>query len=373
MSTKRDYYEVLGVDKTADEASIKKAYRKLALQYHPDKNPGDAHAEEKFKEAAEAYEVLSNAQKRAQYDRFGHAGMNSSGGFSTHRMSMEEILSQFGDIFGGSFSSAFQGASSQRQRQTKGTNLRVKIKLTLEEIANGTQKKIKVSKFVKAPGVTYKTCSHCNGQGTRSYVQQAGFMAFETRTTCEQCQGTGKIIDKKPPKANHLGLQKEEEVIEIDIPAGVREGMQMVVADKGNAGPFDGIPGDLLVVFEEIPHADLRRDGDNLHYDAHVSFIDAVLGETIEVPTISGKAKIKIEPGTQGGKTFRLRGKGLPAVQGYGNGTGDLMVHINIWTPKKITKEEQEMLQKLQKSENFIPNPDAKEKGFFQKVKEMFQ
>jgi len=369
MSTKRDYYEILGVEKNADEATIKKAYRKLALQYHPDKNPGDSTAEEKFKEAAEAYEVLSNTQKRAQYDRFGHAGMGA-GGFS-RSADVEEILRQFGSVFGGSFSG--QRRSNASQRRVKGTNLRIKIKLTLEEIATGVQKKIKVNKLVNAKGVTYKTCTACNGQGTRTHFQHAGFMEIQTQVPCEVCQGVGQIIDKKPPEANQHGLVRQEEVIEIDIPPGVREGMQLSMQEKGNAGPFDGIPGDLIVVLEEIPHPELRREGENLHYDAHVSFIDATLGETIEVPTITGKAKIKIEPGTQGGKTLRLKGKGLPPLQGYGYQTGDLMIHVNVWTPKKLSKEERAILEKLKKSDNFTPNPDGNEKGFFQKMKEMFQ
>lgn len=371
MNEKRDYYEVLGVAKNADDAEIKKAYRKLALKYHPDKNPDDAGAEEKFKEAAEAYEVLSDSQKRAQYDRFGHAGMNGAG-FGGGGMNMDDIFSQFGDIFGGAFGGgSFGGSRSGGGMRTRGTNLRVKIKLTLEEVANGVRKKIKVNKLVNADGVTYKTCSTCNGTGRLTRVTQTFLGAMQTQTTCNVCQGAGKIIDKKPTDADAQGLKRHEDVIEIDIPAGVEEGMQLSVSGKGNAGPFNGIPGDLIVVIEEIPHEELRRDGENLHYDAYVNFVDAVLGESIEVPTISGKAKIKIEPGTQSGKTLRLKGKGLPVLQGYG--IGDLMVHINVWTPKKVSKEEKEILEKLRSSENFIPNPDANEKGFFQRVKDMFQ
>lgn len=371
MSEKRDYYEVLGVAKNADDAEIKKAYRKLALKYHPDKNPDDAGAEEKFKEAAEAYEVLSDSQKRAQYDRFGHAGMNGAG-FGGGGMNMDDIFSQFGDIFGGAFGGgSFGGSRSGGGMRTRGTNLRVKIKLTLEEVANGVRKKIKVNKLVNADGVTYKTCSTCNGTGRLTRVTQTFLGAMQTQTTCNVCHGAGKMIDKKPADADAQGLKRHEDVIEIDIPAGVEEGMQLSVSGKGNAGPFNGIPGDLIVVIEEIPHEELRRDGENLHYDAYINFVDAVLGESIEVPTVSGKAKIKIEPGTQSGKTLRLKGKGLPVLQGYG--TGDLMVHINVWTPKKVSKEEKEILEKLRNSENFIPNPDANEKGFFQRVKDMFQ
>lgn len=371
MSEKRDYYEVLGVAKNADDAEIKKAYRKLALKYHPDKNPDDAGAEEKFKEAAEAYEVLSDSQKRAQYDRFGHAGMNGAG-FGGGGMNMDDIFSQFGDIFGGAFGGgSFGGSRSGGGMRTRGTNLRVKIKLTLEEVANGVRKKIKVNKLVNAEGVTYKNCSTCNGTGRLTRVTQTFLGAMQTQTTCNACHGAGKMIDKKPADADAQGLKRHEDVIEIDIPAGVEEGMQLSVSGKGNAGPFNGIPGDLIVVIEEVPHEELRRDGEHLHYDAYVNFVDAVLGESIEVPTVSGKAKIKIEPGTQSGKTLRLKGKGLPVLQGYG--TGDLMVHINVWTPKKVSKEEKEMLEKLRNSENFIPNPDANEKGFFQRVKDMFQ
>lgn len=370
MSEKRDYYEVLGVTRNAEEAEIKKAYRKLALKYHPDKNPDDTAAEEKFKEAAEAYEVLSDAQKRAQYDRFGHAGMGGAG-FGGGGMNMDDIFSQFGDIFGGAFGGGGFGGSRGGTMRTRGTNLRVKIKLNLEEIANGVRKKIKVNKLVNAEGVTYKTCSTCNGTGRLTRVTQTFLGAMQTQTTCNVCQGAGKMIDKKPADADAQGLKRKEEVIEIDIPAGVEEGMQLSVSGKGNAGPFDGIPGDLIVVIEEVAHDELRRDGENLHYDAYINFVDAVLGESIEIPTISGKAKIKIEPGTQSGKTLRLKGKGLPVLQGYG--TGDLLVHINVWTPKKVSKEEREMLEKLKDSENFIPNPDINEKGFFQRVKDMFQ
>jgi molecular chaperone DnaJ len=368
MSQKRDYYEVLGVSKSADENEIKKAYRKLALKYHPDKNPDDASAEEKFKEAAEAYEVLSNSEKRAQYDRFGHAGMGQ-GGFGGG-MNMDDIFSQFGDIFGSAFGGGSFGGSRGGSRAARGTNLRVKIKLTLEEVAEGVKKKIKVNKLVNAQGVTFKNCQTCNGTGRITRVQQTFIGAMQTQTTCHTCQGAGKMIDSKPADADAQGLKRQEEVIEIDIPAGVEEGMQLSMTGKGNAGPFNGIPGDLIILVEEAEHPELKRDGENLHYVAFVNFVDAVLGESIEVPTVSGKVKIKVDPGTQSGKVLRLKGKGLPHVQRYGH--GDLFVHINIWTPQKVSKEEREILEKLRESENFKPNPDKKDRNFFGRMKDMF-
>lgn len=370
MSQKRDYYEILGVSKGADEGEIKKAYRKMALKYHPDKNPGDKDAEEKFKEAAEAYEVLSDSNKRARYDQFGHAGMNGGGGFGGGGMNMDDIFSQFGDVFGGAFG-GFGGSRGGGSRVVKGTNLRVKMKLTLEEIAEGVKKKIKVNKLVNAEGVTTKKCTSCNGAGRVTRMAQTFLGNMQTQTTCPTCQGSGKVIDYKPADADANGLKRKEEVIDVDIPAGVEEGMQLSVTGKGNAGPFNGIPGDLIVVIEEIPHESLRREGENLHYDAYINFVDAVLGESVEIPTVNGKAKIKVEPGTQSGKMLRLRGKGLPQLQGYG--TGDLFVHINVWTPTKINKEEKELLEKLKNSENFQPKLDGSEKGFFQRVKDMFQ
>lgn len=373
MSGKRDYYEVLGISKNADEGEIKKAYRKLALKYHPDKNQGDADAEDKFKEAAEAYEVLSNSEKKAQYDRFGHAGMGQGGFGGGGGMNMDDIFSQFGDIFGGAFAGGGSFGGSRGgggSRVVRGTNLRVKMKLTLEEIAEGVKKKIKVNKLVNAEGVTYKNCQTCNGRGRITRVAQTFLGAMQTQSSCHTCQGAGKMIDKKPADADQHGLRRQEEVIEIEIPAGVEEGMQLSVSGKGNAGPFNGVPGDLIVVIEEAEHPDLKREGENLHYDAFVSFIDAVLGESIEIPTVSGKAKIKIDPGTQSGKVLRLKGKGLQILQGYG--TGDLFVHINVWTPKKVSKEEKELLEKLRNSENFKPSPDAGDKNFFGRMKDMF-
>ncbi|HTO38571.1 MAG TPA: molecular chaperone DnaJ [Brumimicrobium sp.] len=372
MSKKRDYYEVLGISKSATEAEIKKAYRKLAIKYHPDKNPDDEAAEEKFKEAAEAYEVLSDAQKKQRYDQFGHAGVDGSAGHGGGGMNMDDIFSQFGDIFGGGFGGGFGGSrgGGSRQRVVRGTNLRVKIKLTLEDVLNGTTKKIRVNKLVNAAGASFKDCPTCHGTGRVTRVTQTFLGAMQTASTCPNCQGGGKIIDKKPAGANNEGLERKEEVIEISIPAGVEDGMQLSVSGKGNAGPFNGVAGDLLVVIEIEDHEDLRRDGQNLHYEAFVNFADAALGASIEVPTLTGKARIKIEAGTQSGKMLRLKGKGLPSVQEYG--TGDQLVHINVWTPKKLSKEEKEIIEKLKESPNFKPTPTAKEKDFFQRVKNMF-
>jgi molecular chaperone DnaJ len=366
--SKRDYYDVLGVNKSANEGEIKKAYRKLALQYHPDKNPDDAAAEEKFKEAAEAYEVLSDSQKKQRYDQYGHAGM--SGGFGGGGMNMDDIFSQFGDVFGGAFGGSFGGSRSSRGASNRGTNLRVKIKLNLEEISEGVTKKIKVNKLVNADGVSYKNCTTCNGTGRITRVAQTFLGAMQTQAACNTCQGSGKIIDQRPSDADAQGLKRQEDVIEIEIPAGVEEGMQLSVTGRGNAGPFNGVPGDLIVLIEETEHEDLRRDSENLHFEAYVNFADAALGESIEVPAIGGKLKIKVDPGTQSGKVLRLKGKGLPILQGYGR--GDLFVHINVWTPTKLNKEERELLEKLQKSENFQPNPTKEEKGFFQRMKGMF-
>lgn len=368
---KRDYYEILGLDRNASESDIKKAYRKLAIQFHPDKNPGDSAAEEKFKEAAEAYEVLSDAQKRSRYDQFGHAGMGGNGGGGGFGgMNMDDIFSQFGDIFGGGFS-GFGGGGSRGQRRTKGTNLRIRVKLNLEEIVNGVTKKIKVFKMVNAEGVQFDSCATCGGTGQIRKVQNTILGAMQTATTCHTCGGAGKKVKEKPKDADEFGQVRKEELVEIKIPAGVGEGMTLNVSGKGNAGPFGGVPGDLLVQIEEEEHPVLKRDGVNLYYDLYINFIDATLGASVDVPLVTGKAQIKIDPGTQSGKILRLRGKGVPDVNGYG--TGDLLVNLNVWTPQKVSKEEREVLEKLRASENFTPKPSGKDKSFFQRVKEMFQ
>lgn len=370
--SKRDYYEVLGVGKGASEAEIKKAYRKMAIKYHPDKNPDDKEAEEKFKEAAEAYEVLSSPEKKQRYDQFGHAGMGGAagGGFGGGGMNMDDIFSQFGDIFGGAFGGGFGGSRGGR-RVRKGSNLRIKVKLSLEDVVNGVEKKIKVQKLIQAEGVTFKTCTTCNGTGQVTRIANTILGQMQTSSPCGACRGGGQIIDQKPAGANEDGLVKKEETITIEIPAGVEDGMQLSVTGKGNAGPQDGVPGDLIVLVEEISHESIKRDGTNLLYDHYMNFADAALGCEAEIPTVSGKVKIKIEPGTQSGKVLRLKGKGVPSLQGYG-GRGDFLIHINVWTPKKLTKEEKELLEKFRDSENFEPNPTNKDKGFFEKMKDYF-
>ena len=361
MSGKRDFYEILGLSKGASEAEIKKAYRKLALKYHPDKNPGDSEAEEKFKEAAEAYEVLSNKEKRARYDQFGHAGMGGAaggGGFGGHGMSMDDIFSQFGDIFGSAFGGGGGGfGGGQQQRRMRGSNLRIRVKLNLSEIANGVRKKIKVNKLVNAEGSTYTTCKTCAGTGRVTRVTSTFLGQMQTQSTCPSCGGDGQTVEKRAPGSDANGQIRKEEVIEIDIPAGVEEGMQLTVRGKGNDGPKGGVPGDLIVLVEEVKHDHLQREGQNLHYDLFLNFADMALGTSTEIPTVDGKAKIKIPAGTEAGKILRLRGKGLPGVNSYGN--GDLLVHVNVWTPKNLSSEEKDLLEKLRNAPNFQPNPDG--------------
>jgi len=381
---KRDYYEILGVGKNASTDEIKKAYRKVAMQYHPDRNPGDKSAEEKFKEAAEAYEILSDSDKKSQYDRYGHAGLSGNGrGFAGGGMNMEDIFSQFGDVFGddlfGSFFGGGRGRSGQRSRGVRGSNLRIKLKLNYEEIAKGVTKNIKVKKYVacntcngsgaKDKG-SVQTCNTCGGSGQVRRVQNTFLGQMQTVTTCPTCNGEGTTITAKCGTCKGEGRVYAEETVTIDIPAGVQEGMQLNINGKGNAGERGGMPGDLVILIEEETHKELHREGLNVAYELHLSFTDAVFGTQVEVPTIDGKAKIKIPAGTQSGKIFRLKGKGFPAVNSYEK--GDQLVQVNVWTPQHISNEEKAMLEKLSESPNFKPHPDKNEKNFFDKIKEMF-
>ncbi|MBS1917481.1 MAG: molecular chaperone DnaJ [Bacteroidetes bacterium] len=384
--SKRDYYEVLGVAKNASQDEIKKSYRKVAMQYHPDRNPGDKAAEEKFKEAAEAYEVLSDSDKRAQYDRFGHAGMsnNGRGGFGGGGMNMDDIFSQFGDIFGDDIFGSFfgggrRGSGGGRTRGVRGSNLRVKIKLTYEEIAKGVSKNIKVKKYVvcntchgsgaKDKG-SVQTCNTCDGSGQVRKVTNTFLGQMQTVTTCPTCNGEGSVVTAKCTSCKGEGRVYGEETVTLDIPAGVSDGMQLSVGGRGNAGERGGMTGDLIILIEEEQHPELHRDGLNVGYELHISFTDAVFGIQVEVPTIDGKAKIKIPAGTQGGRIFRLKGKGFPSVNSYEK--GDQLIHVNVWIPQNLTNEEKAMLEKLSHSSNFQPKPDKSERGFFDKVKEMF-
>jgi len=419
MAEKRDYYEILEVTKTATVEEIKKAYRKKAIQYHPDKNPGDKEAEEKFKEAAEAYDVLSNPEKRSRYDQFGHAGVSGAagnggpfGGFGGEGMSMDDIFSMFGDIFGGrggGFGGGFGGFSGfggggSQQRRYRGSDLRVKVKLTLKEISTGVEKKFKLKKYVpcdqchgtgaegdggsetcptcKGSGSVIRnqqtilgtmqtrvTCSTCKGSGSVIRNQQTILGTMQTRVTCSTCGGEGKIIKNKCKKCGGDGIIYGEEVVSVKIPAGVAEGMQLSMGGKGNAGKHNGVAGDLLILVEEEPHQDLIRDENDLIYNLLLSFPTAALGGAVEIPTIDGKVKVKIDSGTQPGKVLRLRGKGLPNVNGYG--TGDLLVNISIYVPEALNKEEKSTLEKMEASDNFKPNTSVKEK-IFKKFKSFF-
>jgi molecular chaperone DnaJ len=371
---KQDYYEILGISKGASAAEIKKAYRKKAIEFHPDKNPGDAKAEENFKKAAEAYEVLSDPDKKARYDRYGHAAFEGAGGFNGGGMNMDDIFSQFGDIFGGAFGGGFSGfggfGGGGGQRRVKGSNLRIRVKLTLEEVANGVEKKVKVRRKVQAKGVTYKTCPTCNGRGQVTRVTNTILGRMQTATTCNTCGGAGQVISNKPSDADSQGLKVKEETVSIKIPAGVVDGMQLKVSGKGNEAPGNGISGDLIVAIEELEHDTLKREGDNLHYDLYISFSEAVLGTSKEIDTVTGKVRIKLEEGIQSGKILRLRGKGLPSVNRYGN--GDLLVHVNVWTPKHLNKEQRDFFEKMLDDDHFTPSPEKGEKSFFDKVKDMF-
>lgn len=383
---KRDYYEILGVDKNADEATIKKAYRKVAMQHHPDRNPGDKAAEDKFKEAAEAYEVLSDGNKKARYDRYGHAGLeNMGGGYSGGGMNMEDIFSHFGDVFGDggspfeSFFGGNQGSSRSRSGGQKGSNLRIKVSLTLEEVDTGVTKKIKVKKQVTCKTCSgsgakdrnsVTTCSTCQGSGYVRQVKNTFLGQMQTTVVCPKCNGAGKTVTAACGTCRGDGRTMDEELIEIEIPAGVQEGMQLSMRGKGNAGQGGGAAGDLLINIEEKPHDHFSRDNMNIVYDLFLNFADAALGTNAEVPTLSGNVKVKIPAGTQAGKIFRLKGKGLPSLQQYGK--GDQLINVNIWTPKILTAEETLMLEKMKEMPNFNPKPNSGEKGFFERMKEYF-
>ncbi len=380
---KRDYYEVLGVSKNASADEIKKAYRKQAIKYHPDKNPDDKEAEEKFKEAAEAYEILSHADKKQRYDQFGHAGVGGAagGGFGGGGMTMDDIFSSFGDIFGGGGFSGFGGfgGGRSRQRVNKGSSLRIKVTLSLSDIANGVTKKIKVNKYVACNSCngtgakdthSYSNCSTCGGSGQVTRISNTFLGQMQSTSTCPSCNGEGKIITHKCTSCAGEGVVRKEEIVSLNIPAGVAEGMQLSVSGKGNAARRGGINGDLLVIIAEEEHPELIRDGNDLIYNLFLSFPDAVLGTTTEIPTVDGKVKIKIDAGSQSGKILRLRGKGIPEINGYGK--GDLLVNIQVWTPQKVTKDEAKILEKFKTSESFIPKPDKKDKTIFERMRNYF-
>ncbi len=379
--SKRDYYEILEVPKDADETAIKKSYRKIAMQYHPDKNPDNKAAEDKFKEAAEAYEVLSDPDKRAKYDRFGHAGVQGQQGYhSAESMNMDDIFSQFGDVFGDSPFESFFGnrGGGQRAQGQKGSNLRIKLSLSLEEVEAGVKKTIKVKKrktctTCKGSGAkdgAVKNCQTCGGSGVVRQIRSTFLGQMQTTTQCPTCHGSGSIVVEPCPKCRGEGRTLEEETIDIDIPGGVEDGMQLTMRGRGNAGIKGGPSGDLLISIEVKPHAELKRDGNNLIFELYLSFPDAAIGCSVDVPTLSGPVKIKIPPGTQSGKIFRLNGKGLPSVQAYGK--GDELIYVNIWTPKKISDDEKKILEKLNASPNFKPQPSKTEKGFFERMKDYF-
>ena len=381
---KRDFYEILGVSKEATKEEIKKAYRKQALKYHPDKNPGDKKSEELFKEAAEAYEVLSNEEKKARYDRYGHAGLGgASNGYSGHGMTMDDIFSSFGDIFGDAFGGfgGFGGAGRSRgKRVNKGSNLRVKVKLNLQEIAAGAEKKIKVTKYDTcdkcdgsgaADASSLSTCSTCHGTGHVTRITNTMLGQMQTTSVCPSCGGDGKTITKKCTACYGEGIVQKEDIIKINIPAGVGKGMQMTVGGKGNAPRRGGVNGDLLVVIDEEEHPDLIREGNDLIFNLFISIPDAVLGTNVEIPTVDNNVKIKIDPGTQPGKILRLRGKGLPEVNGYGR--GDLLVNVNVWIPKSVSKDEAKIIEKFRDSSSFTPDPDKNDKGFFERMRGYFE
>ncbi|WP_289158665.1 molecular chaperone DnaJ [uncultured Muribaculum sp.] len=389
MDNKRDYYVVLGVSKNATPEELKKAYRKLALKYHPDKNPGDKAAEEKFKEAAEAYDVLNDPDKRAKYDQWGHnmgpsgfGGGAGGGGFHASGMSMEDIFSQFGDIFGGGSFGGFRQYGStggtRRRRQPKGSDLRIKVKLTLKEISEGVTKKLKIPRYVQCQhcngtgakdGTAFTTCSRCHGSGVVEQVQQTFLGPMSSTATCPDCNGEGKTITQKCTYCNGEGIVKQEEVVEFSIPAGVSDGMTLSLKGKGNAARHGGVNGDLLIVVEEIPDPELIRDGNDLIYNLMLDFPTAALGGSVEIPTVNGRARVKIPAGTQPGKVLRLRGKGLPSTEGYG--TGDELVNIMVYVPENLTEKEKQAIESLKDSSN-IQATDSVKKRIFSRLRHIF-
>ena len=379
---KKDFYEILGINKGATAAEIKKAYRKKAIKHHPDKNPDDKSAEEKFKKAAEAYEVLSDDNKKARYDQYGHAAFENGGGgaggfgggFGGGGMNMDDIFSQFGDIFGGGGGGGFGGGfggGRGRSVRVKGGDMRIRVKISLKDIVDGVEKKVKVKRKVQADGVTFKTCNTCNGQGQVMRVTNTILGRMQSASTCPTCQGSGQSIDHRPKGSDASGMVQKEETVSINIPAGVSDGVQLKVTGKGNEAPGKNfVPGDLIVLISETEHESLTREGMNLHFDLYINFSEAVLGGSKEIETVTGKVKIKIEQGTQSGKILRLRGKGLPSIERYG--TGDLLVHINVWTPQNLSKDQKSFFNINKEDDNFAPNPSKSDKSFFEKVKDMF-
>ena len=366
---KQDFYEVLGIGKEASAGEIKKAYRKQAIKYHPDKNPGDQEAEANFKKAAEAYEVLSDPQKKAQYDQYGHAAFENGGFGRGGNMNMDDIFSQFGDIFGSAFGGGF-GGFGQGQRRMKGSDLRIRVTLNLEEIINGVEKKKKVKRKVQAPGIRYTTCPTCKGSGQVMRVTNTILGRMQTASPCPSCQGSGQSISNRPAGSDAQGMIQEEETVSIKIPQGVEEGMQLKVSGKGNAAPGNGVSGDLLVLIQEKADEQFVREGNHLHYDLYISIAEAALGVSKEINLIDGKVRIKLESGIQSGKTLRLKNKGIREINGYGS--GDLLVHINVWTPKELNREQKKFFESMLEDDNFKPQPEKSDKSFFEKVKDMF-
>jgi len=367
---KEDFYEILGLSKGASANEIKKAYRKKAIEFHPDKNPGDKEAEANFKKAAEAYEVLSNPKKKSQYDQYGHSAFESGGFGGGSGMNMDDIFSQFGDIFGSAFGGGDFGGFGQSQARGKGSNLRIRVQLTLHEVVNGVEKKVKVRRKVQASGVSYTTCGTCKGRGQVMRVTNTILGRMQSASICPKCNGTGQIISNRPSGTDANGMVENEEAVSIKIPAGVEDGMQLKVTGKGNEAAGNGISGDLLVLIEEKPDDTFVREGNHLHFDLYISIAEAALGVSKEINLLEGKVRIKLESGIQSGKTLRLRGKGITDINGYGK--GDLLVHVSVWTPKTLNKEQKQFFQKMLEDENFTPNPDKSDKSFFEKVKDMF-